>query len=140
MARNLLNTAASYLQDKMEVHASIVVLFETRDGVKFEALAIAGQMSPEVEEGGGLVIRTTTHDFTIRQSYFLKFKPHDPIPRRGETITQVVNGRTLVFSVNADGFATSPEEASDAYGVAFRIHTKLETNRGHRCDDWTPSG
>lgn len=120
---NLLAKAAGYLQSRMIEKASERVRY-VRAGSVLEVDAIVGQLITETTDVNGFVLRTVTRDFTISQSFFSW--SDDGKPHRNDEIWQRVNDVWQVFLVNADSFATAHYEESDAYGVAYRIHTRKD--------------
>lgn len=120
---NLLAKAAGYLQGRMIESASEPVRY-IRAGAVYQMRAVVGQLVTDQTDVNGFVLRTVTRDFTISQSAFAW--SDDNKPKRNDEIWQLVDGYWHVFTVNGDSFATAHYEESDAYGVAFRIHTRKD--------------
>lgn len=120
---NLLAKAADYLQGRMIDTTSEPVRY-IRAGVVYDMRAIVGQLVTDQADVNGFVLRTVTRDFTISQSEFVW--SDDQKPKRNDEIWQRIGDYWNVFLVNGDSFATAHFEDSDAYGVAFRIHTRKD--------------
>lgn len=120
---NLLAKAAEYLQGRMIETTSESVRY-IRAGVVYDMRAIVGQLVTDQADVNGFVLRTVTRDFTISQSEFVW--SDDQKPKRNDEIWQRIGDYWNVFLVNGDSFATAHFEDSDAYGVAFRIHTRKD--------------
>ena len=120
---NLLAQAADYLQRRMIETTSEPVRY-IRSGVVYDMRAVVGQLVTDQADVNGFVLRTVTRDFTISQSAFVW--SDDQKPKRNDEIWQRIGDYWNVFLVNGDSFATAHFEDSDAYGVAFRIHTRKD--------------
>lgn len=120
---NLLAKAAEYLQGRMIETTSESVRY-IRAGVVYDMRAVVGQLVTDQADVNGFVLRTVTRDFTISQSEFVW--SDDQKPKRNDEIWQRIGDYWNVFLVNGDSFATAHFEDSDAYGVAFRIHTRKD--------------
>ena len=120
---NLLAKAAGYLQNRMLEQASERIRY-VRGSDAWEVSAIVGQLITETTDVNGFVLRTVTRDFTISQSFF--DWSDDGKPARNDEIWQRIGNRWHVFLVNADSFATAHFEESDAFGTAFRVHTRKD--------------
>lgn len=120
---NLLAQAADYLQRRMIETTSEPVRY-IRAGVVYDMRAVVGQLVTDQADVNGFVLRTVTRDFTISQSAFVW--SDDQKPKRNDEIWQRIGDYWNVFLVNGDSFATAHFEDSDAYGVAFRIHTRKD--------------
>ena len=120
---NLLAKAADYLQGRMIDTTSEPVRYH-RAGVVYDMRAVVGQLVTDQADVNGFVLRTVTRDFTISQSEFVW--SDDQKPKRNDEIWQRIGDYWNVFLVNGDSFATAHFEDSDAYGVAFRIHTRKD--------------
>ena len=120
---NLLAKAAGYIQGRMIEHASEPVRY-IRAGKTYAMKAVVGQLVTDQTDVNGFVLRTVTRDFTISQDSFAW--SDDGKPKRNDEIWQLIGNRWNVFLVNGDSFATAHFEDSDAYGVAFRVHTRKD--------------
>ena len=120
---NLLAQAADYLQRRMIETTSEPVRY-IRAGVVYDMRAVVGQLVTDQADVNGFVLRTVTRDFTISQSAFVW--SDDQKPKRNDEIWQRIGDYWNVFLVNGDSFASAHFEDSDAYGVAFRIHTRKD--------------
>lgn len=132
---NYLEKAANYLQDKMEVNASVEVSYE-RPGVGFVSwtddagvvhdtlLAIVGETQFSQDNQSGVMDRIIQRDYTIRQS-LLTINGIRITPKRQDIIRQPVGSQTYESRVMGEAGLPHYQE-SDGYGVAWRIHTKRD--------------
>lgn len=123
---NYLAKAANYLQDRMEASASERVRYVRAGHLSKQVQAIIGRIDSELEDTAGFALKTNTWDFTIRRDFFYTQFPDEPAPKRNDEIWHRVGTSWNVYTVNSDGFVDGHYVASDGYGVAFRIHTRLD--------------
>jgi hypothetical protein len=119
---NLLRQAAETLQTRMEANASEVVTYIRNGAVIYTGPAVIGRSITEQDSGSGFFMKVISRDFIIRQSNLPGL-----VPMRNDEVRQMINDVEVVFLV--DGSAGQPHyEETDGYGVAWRIHTKRNTN------------
>lgn len=132
---NYLERAANYLQDKMEVNASVEVTYERpgegfvswvdADGVIHDTVpAIVGETRFTQDTQTGVMDRIVQRDYTIRQSVMM-INGIRIIPKRQDVIRQPVGGGFYESRVMGEAGLPHYQE-SDGYGVAWRIHTKRD--------------
>ncbi len=120
---NQLDRAATYLQSRMIETSSDLVVYERPGVARFQINAVVGQMTDENTEQSNFVLRQGARDFVVDQDKLASGLPPDaPRPVRND----VIEHRGGKYIVNGDGFATTHYEATDAYGVAWRIHTRRD--------------
>lgn len=126
MAGNMLKRAAVYVQTKGERHASEDVVYE-RPGVgKVIVPAIIGETVFSQDTQGGFVDRIVRRDYTIRQCLLVINCTHIGNPQRNDIIWQTLDDNST-YQGRVLGDAGMPHyQESDAFGVAWRIHTKRD--------------
>lgn len=117
---NYLRAAAETLQTRMEQFASETVMY-CRDGqAPFPVVAVPGRTVAENQDASGFIVRTTTRDFTIRVAALRGLTP-----KRNDVIKMKIGNEEHIYTVNGD-FGGVHYEPVDSYGIAWRIHTKLD--------------
>lgn len=115
---NMMSQGSDYLQGSLELHNGATVTY-SRGGDSIAVTAVMGEEVAEAQDLGGFIIQTRSKDFIIQQTALKHFGK----PARNDVITQVINGQTHRFIVNAESSQSSHFRDVDGYGVAWRIHT-----------------
>lgn len=115
---DLLQTGSAWLRSQRRDHLSHAVTY-SRGAVTASVLATVGQTMHETVDSYGIMHEEATRDYLIDVDDLAAFGE----PRRGDRITEELNGNHEVFEVLAPG--SEPHfRYSDPDREVFRIHTK----------------
>lgn len=106
----------------MELNASEPVTYTRPGSAAIPTDAIVGRSITEQDSASGFIMKIVSRDFTIRQANL----PGITKPNRNDEIRQTINGTEYLFLVDG-GSGQAHYEDTDGYGVAWRIHTKLNS-------------
>ncbi|GIW81492.1 MAG: hypothetical protein KatS3mg105_3299 [Gemmatales bacterium] len=121
---DLLQKAASWLNDRLKESASTIVEYRRGSSTISELKATVGQSLLRLsDEVGGVQIERTDADFLIAAADLDAGGIASP-PQRGDVIARTVGNTTYLYEVRT--FGSEPEwRWSDPHHVLVRVHTKL---------------
>ena len=124
---NYLAIGAVTLQERMEAYGGITITYRRPGEFSFQIAAVPGRNPVELFDKQGVVLRGQIQDFTVAIAKFVAgASPGIRRPLRGDEIEYQINGLQTIFMVSGEDISTSHYESSDSYGIAWRIHTKLD--------------
>lgn len=127
MAINYLQRGAELLQQRMEKFAGLTVTYTRPNLFSFDIVAVPGRNPVELVDQNGVVLKGQSQDFTFSIAEMKSRMTNNPkTPMRGDEIKVSLPFGIVFFTVNGDGFSASHYTPSDSYGIAWRVHTKVE--------------
>lgn len=113
---DMLRDGAKHLSDTLNLVASQNVTL-TRGEDSHQITATIGRSTFETQSADGFVESWESRDYIVRAADFPFAEP-----QRGDTITELVDGRTVVYEVTAPP-GTPLFHYSDSFQHSLRVHT-----------------
>ncbi len=123
---NIMERGQAWLASQLTEHASKKVVY-CRDAIEVELSATIGKSEYDQDDGEGIVTRSQVRDFLIN-THELMESAIGSLPRRGDTIVEVVGYTVFEFEVMSLG-NDPPWRYSDPFRFKLRIHTKQVASR-----------
>jgi hypothetical protein len=118
---NLMERGQAWLSMQLKDHASKKIIYR-REATEAELSATIGKSEYDQDDGEGIVTRSQVRDFLINTSDLLE-SAIGSLPRRGDSIVEVVGTKVFEFEVMSLG-NEPPWRYSDPFRFKLRIHTK----------------
>jgi hypothetical protein len=119
----MLQRSADWLAGKLNAHASHMVTY-VRGDERLTLSATFGQTALNAAEDVGPRVDSMERDFLLRAADLVLEGLH-ALPRAGDRIEELVDGKTYVFEVASPEGREQPFRWSDANWRMMRVHTKL---------------
>jgi hypothetical protein len=119
----MLQRGTDWLAGKLNAHASHMVTY-VRGDERLTLSATFGQTAMEAAEDVGPRVDYTERDFLLRAADLVLGGLH-ALPRAGDRIEELVDGKVYVFEVMAPEGRELPFRWSDATWRMMRAHAKL---------------
>ena len=105
---------------RMQQYAGVQVTYVRVGQQAATFTAVPGRVPASLYDAQGASLRVVVNDFIIDRKDLAGFAP--PSPVRGD---KIIRG-DQTFLVSGEDLGTTHYEDGDSYGVAWRVHTKLD--------------